>query len=467
MALRTQCPHCDKVFSLKNAATLGKKLRCPKCEEPFVVKKYKAPEEQPAEEYDYSYDDEDYEAPADDEGESEEEAPRRKSSGGSRSKSKKKTSKKGSGAAKVLIPILIGAIGLGAVGLFGWGAYFVFSKLGGRNIVNMQYFPEETEMLFHVRPADMWNAPLLADVRNNPAVAQQMKEAQQGLDIQVTDIDSVTIGVTNIAQRQMFNRFSGVATGPMASAGPQQTLGVMRLTRDITAADMEKIPGATKATHGSQSLQVRQNGFKQVTQWLASPRLVVFGDDALVKAAIDRGSKEFRFKHFDIGSTKNQFMMVAAPRGEAKPASGGLPGSLDAVMNQHAKGMYLGLSLTSEVVMDSKVTCFSSEGATAIKAEFDKGINQAKQQLTGLNPLIASQIQPLIAVGNETLNSLKVTASGSNVNVEGRISNKIVDAFKQLSSNPMFSGMMGGGMNPPPPNTPNMPMPPVSPGTDQ
>lgn len=461
MALQTQCPHCDKIFSLKNSATLGKKLKCPKCAEPFVVKKYKAPEEEPADDYNFDYDEEDYEAPEETEPEEEEEAPRRKSSGGSRSK--KKTSKKGGGGAKALVPILIGVAAVSVLGLVGWGGFVLISKLGGGNIVDMKYFPEETEMIFHLRPADIWNAPMLADVRNNSLVVKQLEEAKQGVDMQPTDMESITVGITNLSERKMFNRFTGAAMGPAMAAGQQQTFGVIRLKKDANPADLEKVPGVTKSTHAGQTLYSNNRSGKSVSTWLANPRLIAFGDDALVKAAIDRGSKEFRFKHLDFGKVRSSISMIAAPRGEAKPGTGGAPGSVDAVMNQHSKGIYLGIDISSEVTMESRVVCFSADGAKAVKGEFDKGIATAKQQIAQVPPFIANTVKPLIDVGTETLNSMKVTTSGSDVLVEGRITNKIVDAFKQMSNNPMFSGMMGEGMQPPP-NMPIQPMP-TSPGT--
>ncbi len=466
MAIQTKCPHCDKVFTVKAADAIGKKCRCPKCSEPFVVKKYKAPqpkeEEAPADEYDYSYDDdEEYDNGADDY-EEVEEAPRRKSSGGSRSKGKK-SSKKGGGAPKWILPLLVGVVGVLGLGGLGYGGFVLISKFAGGNIVDMKYFPEETEMIFHVKPGQIWNAPLLADLKNNPVIAAQMKQQQQGLDLEPTDIESVTVGVTNISERRMFNRFSGVAMGPAMSQGPQQSLIVMRLKKDISDADLTKQPNFSSKFHKEQKIVERWEAGRQICQWLASPRLVVLGDEAAVKAAIDRGPKEFRFKHFDIGNTKHQIVMVVGTRGEAKPGTATGRSGIDAAMDKHSKGMYFGVSLNSDVTFDAKISCFDSTGATSIKTELDKGLAAAKNGLASLNPLIANQVQAILPVAKETLDSVKIDASGSNVKIDGRISNKISDAFKQLASNPLFSGAFGGAANQQPMQVPQQPMP-TSPG---
>ncbi len=36
--IRVECPHCFSTFKLKSASAIGKKVPCPKCSDPFVVK---------------------------------------------------------------------------------------------------------------------------------------------------------------------------------------------------------------------------------------------------------------------------------------------------------------------------------------------------------------------------------------------------------------------------------------------
>ena len=37
-AISIQCPHCQATLKLKNRKAVGKKVPCPKCKQPFVVK---------------------------------------------------------------------------------------------------------------------------------------------------------------------------------------------------------------------------------------------------------------------------------------------------------------------------------------------------------------------------------------------------------------------------------------------
>lgn len=437
MAVKTRCPHCKKVFSLKSDASVGKKCRCTNCEEQFVVKKFKAPEaakekEAPEEEYDYSYDDEDYEVPEEEEVEEYDEPPKRKSSGGGRSRSKKTPKKKG--GANWLMPVIIISIALPAVGLLGWGGYLLVTKVFMGNVVNMAHFPEETELLVYIRPREIWNAPLLNDLKNLPTVAEQIKKAQTGVDVQPSDIDSITIGVTHITEAGR----SRLTFGLSGAGSTQKTMIVMRFTRDIPPSEIEKQPGISKSQYNNHSIYRSRTSY-----WQPDPRTLVIADDAVLRAAIDRGSQVFRFKHLDLGNSKQHLMMVSGPRGETAPNKTADPTTLDGAMNRYTKGVYFGLKVDTGLTAEFKSACFSSDDATKLKEVFEKEIASNKTKIGTINPIIANQIQPLLAVGREALDSLKVSTAGSTVTINGQVSNKLADAIKQMSQNPLFSSGAG------------------------
>ncbi|WP_298861279.1 prolyl oligopeptidase family serine peptidase, partial [uncultured Gimesia sp.] len=62
------CPHCTTSFKIKNTAAFGKKVKCPKCNEPFVIPKPKKKKQQIKPELDFLDDDSDsYADPLEDE----------------------------------------------------------------------------------------------------------------------------------------------------------------------------------------------------------------------------------------------------------------------------------------------------------------------------------------------------------------------------------------------------------------
>ena len=99
-SISIHCPHCDGTLKLQNRNAVGKKVRCPKCQEPFVVEIPDEPEDEfaVADEFDsYSQ-----EAPAEDD---EEYAPPPRQSSKKGSKKKKKSSD-----AQFPVMIVVGAL---------------------------------------------------------------------------------------------------------------------------------------------------------------------------------------------------------------------------------------------------------------------------------------------------------------------------------------------------------------------
>src|SRR5579872_3926246 len=48
-ASQIECPHCETKLKIKNPSLFGKKIRCPKCSEPFVAEAPPADEDEFAE----------------------------------------------------------------------------------------------------------------------------------------------------------------------------------------------------------------------------------------------------------------------------------------------------------------------------------------------------------------------------------------------------------------------------------
>ncbi len=120
MPIPVQCSHCEAVLTLKDAAkdSLGKKMRCPKCGEVFVTKRYRTSEPEEVEDIDFAYD-------ADDDVDDYDEPPRRSANAkrGTTSRSRSGVGRKSAGANQLLIIVLSvlgGFLLLLGVGLFLW-----------------------------------------------------------------------------------------------------------------------------------------------------------------------------------------------------------------------------------------------------------------------------------------------------------------------------------------------------------
>jgi phage FluMu protein Com len=425
MAFQTQCPHCGKVLKLKSEAAVGRKAPCPKCRTPFVVEPY---EEPPADEwndaggedeYGYDYSDDDYGDYGDEYGVADgdyaeaEPAPSRSSRKSGAKGSKKK--KKAAGAPAWLAPLGIGLAILVGLGLLGGGVAFLISRVGGsRNVVDLAWLPADGDMYLLAKPGEMWNAPILEPLRDNPAIRNAMGRAGQNgqLDLKPEDIATVTL-----AGVDMFDMMSArvplfggraTATGQVVKRAEPKQIAVMRLNRDLTQEELAAVPGAQKKTHGSAEYYLAGTGRQTAGFYLADARTLLTGTESELTKAIDRGNSQERVARIDFANVNHQFVMVLAPpnplRSETSAASGATAGDrLGSSINRGARAMAFGLSLGQNIALQFQVDCFDGESATAIQTDFDAAIAEAKRKLGESSAMIPEPLQGLVAVMTQSL----------------------------------------------------------------
>ena len=335
MSFQTQCLHCGKVLKLKSEAAVGRKAPCPKCKTPFVVEPY---EEPPADEWDdagdeygYDYSDDDYGDYGDDYEEAEyeevEPAPSRSSRKSSSKGSKKK--KKSADAPAWLAPAGIGLAVLLGLALLGGGVAFLINNLGGgsaNNAIDLAWLPADADMYLQAKPAEMWNAPILAPLRDNPAFKSAMQQAGQSgqLDLKPEDVVSVTFAGVDLSD-QVSARvplFGGKPqlTGDVVKQADPKHLAVIRLNRDLSLDELVSMPGAEKKNHGTAEYYVAGVGDQRAGFHLADARTLVTGTESELTKAIDRGSSQERVERIDFINPNHQLVVVfcAATRPAAR-----------------------------------------------------------------------------------------------------------------------------------------------------
>ncbi len=207
------CPNCDARLKIQNPKAIGKKVRCPHCQNPFQVNAPAPSVSRGArddfdldDEYDDGYDDGGYDDGGyddeygDDYGR-QDSGSRQRSSGRSRSSSRSKppARKKGSSNNK---PMIIGAAVLGLLLLVGLG-FLIYNMMGGSSekeladanaaklvetlgddaakkltdalgrdaAGDMGWLPEETQMVISVDMDEVWNSPVGQKLRNHPQIS--------------------------------------------------------------------------------------------------------------------------------------------------------------------------------------------------------------------------------------------------------------------------------------------------------
>lgn len=488
MAFQSRCPHCSKVLKLKSKAAFGKVAPCPQCGERFKVKPLKkaapkpAPEPDPEDEweeegydeygYDDDYGDDDY---GYDDGYDE---PAPKKSSGSKKKGKKK--KKKAGTPGWVIGLGIGAAAAAAIGLLVALAMFLFGGGGGSgssasNAINLAYLPANADGYMHVRPTEMWNAPILAPLRESELVNKAMQSgAMQNMPFTPADVESATTAMVGIADlyQQRQNLFGQAMGSPeMIQKAAPKTVSVIRLSRSISDDDLSSFPGASKQDVNGHQMWVIEQGPARQAHYLVDGNTMLSGDPQLVAEAIDRGATEERVERIDFMNADHQFAMVIAPE-KVIPTEGssnrsGPGAALESSLNESAKGFSFGLSLTSDIEMEARIACRDSSGASQISGDVDTALSEIKSKFDEMTANASGgfiDVSSFIEVGRQSVDSLSVESSGELVSVEARVPGSIADAIKELTDNPFIAGMIENAVNQGAGGPPGMGMPGMGPG---
>ncbi len=479
MSTMTKCPNCSKVLKLKSESAFGKKTACPQCREPFTVKPFRKKKkeakpvvEEPEDEYDDyedygdtygDYDDTAYDDyGGDDQYDDYEPAPKRSASSKS-SKKKSKKKKKAAGLPPWLKFVAIGLAGVVVVGGLAGALVMAVGSFGGGNVIDLAWLPEDADLFVRVEPDELWNAPMLATVRDNEMVKNMMEQAAQqgGVKIGLSDIDSVTLAGLDMSDTyQQRDGLLGnrVGTPTIAKKADAKMIGVVRFNKDITPADLGDDAEGRKNDHGGKSYYSAPNG---QAIYLADARTMLVGQEGLVTAAMDRGPTEPRVSRIDFVNPRHQLIFVIAPPkildAEARsqvPSSSATPAlqKVEKSLTESTKAFAFGLSLTSDIEMEVQMQCFSSSEAETLKTDLDTALAELKTQFESSAGQLPPQFADFAAIGKETIDSLSAKKNGDGISVAlqvpGRITTSVQDAIANNPyAGPMLQGIMSQQLN--------------------
>lgn len=438
--ISTVCEHCDARLKLKNPDLEGKKIKCPKCGEAFVVTVAGAPKsavkksaKKKSSDVDLSYMDDDSDDDVEDYDADDE--PRRqtiRSSRGGRKKSKKKS--RGSGSA-VQIGLIVGLI-LGALLFVGGAGYGIMLLANGDGSSDLDWLPTDTRGYVKLQVDNVWAAGVLQSFKNGSGGTSLAREVTEGLGIGPQDIDQVIVSIPANGQRQVF------------------------IVRGKQPFDKTKLIGASK--------NVQEVSHGGLTYLKKSPSAVLFQPDSktvimttesILQSVITRGKKNPAAKEFGFARNYRDHLVVAT-LGTGQPAT-----SISTISNpfmapmaplSEAKTMLLRANATSDIRMSVQASFATAEAAKSIvdrsQADLNKGKSQFTLQKTQLQSMPANpmmQKDKLIKMmdgAEQVLNSVQISQSGSNMQAQITIPGTLInDAVDMVSSAP--SGGMPG-LNP-------------------
>jgi predicted Zn finger-like uncharacterized protein len=423
--LSTVCDHCGAKLKLKNLDLEGKKIKCPKCGEAFVVAAaapapIKKPVKKKAADDDLDFmnvEADDYDSPVDEDEElDDDDAPRssrRTVARGGKKKSKKK-SKKGSGNSVQVIKIV--ALVLVALGVLGGGGFAMMTLLKGDGSSDVDWLPSDMEGFAKVQVDDIWAANVSQSLKNTTFVKKMVDDVTKNVGLGPQDIDRIVI--------------SFPANGKADDA--------VIVTHSKTPFDTAKIQAADKTL-----TEVSLNStayYKSNTAALLFPnsKTLVLGSESSIKSLIERGKKHPSAAKFAFANNYRDHLVIAAssPSGSVR-RSVAYPGAedVDAVLirGNATSDVRLSVRGTFKTAEAAKASMEKTNAETA-KAKKDLISNRAVIQNAPANPLIKKeQVLKMMDGAEQMINSLQIAQSGNHVNVSVTVSGQLISDFLEMA----------------------------------
>lgn len=480
-AISVQCPRCHTRLKLKNRSAIGKRVPCPSCKQPFVVA---VPAEQEEDEFSFMntaepepdpFDEPAESADSDDEpGDMPPRAP-------ARGRKKKK-----SAAAPInwQKPLLIGGAGLIVVALLvgaGLGVAELLSNFPG-NKIDLAYLPPDADMVIRVRVADVYGSPLLKSLLSNPAVKSQIDTFQKQYGIEPEAVTSVTIGQSGAAnqfRQAALARAPQNAGAPPATFNPAsvRTLAVVRLAKPVDIEQIKTAGNFTESAEHSGQAYFRtskpQSAAGALALFAPSAQILVFGDEPVLKEAIDRGRKAPRRHELDFINPEQQILIVVVPSDPSAFSSEGPPppGAPEAMVKLNEatrgklKGISLGLTFTDNIAWNIATSCTTPEAVAEASAVIDKSLQDAKASLGQVKSSVPPQFSEFVVLADTVLNSIQLRKTGPVLEIVGQIPGSIKSTLEKLpllmlSGMPPMPGGDAGAFGAPPATPPASQFPP-------
>jgi predicted Zn finger-like uncharacterized protein len=354
-----QCPHCAATLKLKSRDPLGKKVKCPKCAEPFVAKERPrtaqviddyddyapapAPRPKrpprPRDEFD-DFDDPGFE---DDFGP----PPRSSAGGGRRKKPVKKKKQSSRGALKW---VFIGGGIAGGVGVLILGIWLAFRMFGSKKL-DLAWLPEDANSISVARIGELWKSDLV----------------QYGMDVKVKDAASKMKDDWGFGPQDIVSVTNANSRG--------KTLKVLRTSVDLDEDKILKHAGDYEKTTIDGQTAYRMNGGMMV--FFPDKRTAISGTEDAVTGAIRQGPKAIRRDELDFVDAGYHIVNVNMVSDSGVKVRGQIFGmDLGKV-----RGNFTGVSITSSVKTASATKFASAADAAEVMEKAEKMRKEMEEKM--------------------------------------------------------------------------------------
>ena len=437
--LSTVCEHCDAKLKLKNPDLEGKKIKCPKCGEAFVVvaaggSAVAKPAKKKKSEDDLDFldvDADDYGPPPDDDDiDDDDDQPRRRRSKNSNRKSKsKKKSRKGSGDSAQVVKIL--AIVLVVVLVLGGGGYGMSLLLKGTGSSDLDWLPTEIQGYAKVKVSSIWGANIVQVFRNGKAGQSLTDEMTKNLGKGPQDLDEVVTAIL---------------------PGQNTELAVFKARQAFDLAALKSADASlSEASHGSATYLKRGSN----ALYLPEPKTLVFGPETTIQALITRGKKNPSEAKFGFSRGYRDHVVVAMLE-PGKPGTSMNPATTPPFMRGTDVAVPLnfliranaGSDVNLSAQVDFKTSQESQASVEKTKSDFEKGkadFAKNKSQMQSMpNPFMKpEQVTKLMNGIEQLMNSVQISQSGTRLNMSASVSGQFINDLSEMAASSPLANPTG------------------------
>ncbi len=433
------CSNCSAKLKLKDKSMIGKKVRCPKCSEPFVIKaSAKSKPESVALDDGGFYDDPEDEwddefGGTSDEFEDEyESVPRKrrtskKSKKGSKKKGKRRE-KEESDIPKGVVATLVGG-GIIFLLLIGTGIFFLLPLLQGDGPVNrMQWLPNNTQTYVEIRVAEVWKSAVLRPIRTSKMAQEMKKQLKEKGSLEIEDIEKVVVGI------------------PANGGQP-----IMIISSKVTIDPQKFDPDMTTSTYAGHKIYEDADG--QNTGFLLNSKTIVTGSKEMIHSAIDRKGECAVAADFEFLPTRGGIIFGSLSPSNAlqqTPLGTLAQETVDLEKLNVVTGV---LKFSNDLDIDLKMGFADTTSAKELLTKAEEGLSKTKErldkqqkELEGGNFVQTHQERTVVMKSQNVISTVKLSGSENDFSVKLSISGSIFEDLVELAE--ALSGEGGGGFMP-------------------
>lgn len=319
--------------------------------------------------------------------------------------------------------------------------------------IELAYLPENAELVIYARPADLLKSGFASPLTQLPPFMMSQEKMKADIGFDVSEIDSVTVGVANLVATALPLMVGGPGAGGPPGAPPDQaalmnkmfggknSVSVLRTVSDQDIAPFLTKQGATQKTIGGATVYVMPSpdpSIPPMAAYAADARTFVFASEDGIEETLKRSSSANR-DEFQFVSRSSHVVFAFA-----SPLLAGMSGSIPQLpettpppvvqLVDAIRGNISGAAISISAGSDLQLSI--SVNTAEASSEASEGLTGTIEFAKLVAPMAMGQAPPSMQpVLQKVLGSLAASSEGAALKVSAEVPFEMINA---VLSDPMI-----------------------------